>query len=351
MATFNLLKIKNIKREISKAVSINFDVPVALKNTYLFQAGQYITLKTQIDGQEVRRDYSISASPQSEELTVTIKEIAKGLFSSYANQHLKKGDVLEVSPPKGRFIFKPIPNDKSTIVAFAAGSGITPIMSILKTVLETNTEQKFILIYGNKTPEETIFYNTLSLLEAKYPNRFQLQYVYSKAQSDGSLFGRIDKGNINYALKNLIDLDETSAFYLCGPEEMIHATKAVLLDHKVPEEAILFELFTASAPTNEAIIRTTNSDIEVTLLVDDQTEVFLMSPEHTILEAALKQELDVPYSCQGGVCSSCICRLTKGSAEMRQNSVLTDSEIAEGLVLSCQAVPTSSQLHVDFDDV
>ena len=351
MAAFNFLKIKNIHRETSKAVSISFDVPEALNNTYRFEAGQYLTLKTKINGQEVRRDYSISASPGSKDLTVTIKEIENGLFSSFANQQLKVGDAIEVAPPKGRFTFIPNTNN-NTIVAFAAGSGITPIMSILKTVLETNEEQKFILIYGNKSPEETIFYQTLSTLEAKYPNRFQLQYVYSQAQVDGALFGRIDVGNTNYVIKNLIPLEDASAFYLCGPEGMIHEVKDVLLDKKVPEDAILFELFTASTTSNETENAASSDEfVEATILVDDETEVFSISPGHTILEAALKQDIDVPYSCQGGVCSSCICRLTKGTAEMRQNSVLTDSEVAEGLVLSCQAVPTSSEIHVDFDDV
>ncbi len=351
MAAFNFLKIKNIHRETSKAVSISFDVPEALKNTYRFEAGQYLTLKTKINGQEVRRDYSISASPGSKDLTVTVKEIENGLFSSFANQQLNVGDAIEVAPPKGRFTF--IPNTtNNTIVAFAAGSGITPIMSILKTVLETNEEQKFILIYGNKSPEETIFYQPLSTLEAQYPNRFQLQYVYSQAQVDGTLFGRIDVGNTNYVIKNLMTLEEASTFYLCGPEGMINTVKDVLLDKKVQEDTILFELFTASTASNE-IENAASSDefVEATILVDDETEVFSMSPGHTILEAALKQDIDVPYSCQGGVCSSCICRLTKGTAEMRQNSVLTDSEVAEGLVLSCQAVPTSSEIHVDFDDV
>ena len=352
MASFNLLNIKNTQRETSKAISISFDVPEALKNTYVFEAGQYLTLKTKINGQEVRRDYSISASPSSEELTVTIKEIEGGLFSSFANQQLNPGDSIEVAPPKGRFTFFPNTNNNNTIVAFAAGSGITPIMSILKTVLETNEHQKFVLIYGNKSPEETIFHQTLSELETQYSERFQLQYVYSQAQIDKSLFGRIDTGNTNCAIKNLITLEETSAFYLCGPEAMIHTVKNILLDKNVPEDAILFELFTASSASNETEITGSGNDlIEASIFVDDETEVFSMSPEQTILEAALKQDIDVPYSCQGGVCSSCICRLTKGTAEMRQNSVLTDSEVAKGLVLSCQAVPTSSVIHVDFDEV
>ena len=352
MAAFYSLTIKAIHRETSKAVSISFDVPKDLRTTFGFVAGQYLTLKTKIDGQEVRRDYSISSSPSSGDLTVTIKEIEKGLFSPFANQNLKAGDVLEVAPPNGRFTFIPNSDHQNTVVAFAAGSGITPIMSILKTVLESSNSQKFVLVYGNKTPEDTIFFQTLLELKAQYPNRLLLQHINSQTQSDDALFGRVDRGNTNYVLKNLIDIETSSAYYLCGPEAMIQTVKEVLIEKGVDESKILFELFTAaSTASNDEKIISNNGQVETTILVDDETEVFTMNPDHTILEAALKQNLDVPYSCQGGVCSSCICRISEGSAEMRQNSVLTDSEVAEGLVLSCQAVPTSSKIFVDFDDI
>jgi ring-1,2-phenylacetyl-CoA epoxidase subunit PaaE len=332
MATFNTLVISKIQRETSKAVSISFDVPESLKNTYAFEAGQYLTLKTKIDGQEIRRDYSISSSPRSNDLTVTIKEIENGIFSSFANQELKVGESIAVAPPKGRFTYTTNSDRQNTIVAFAAGSGITPIMSILKTVLDTNTSQKFVLVYGNKTPEETIFFKTLHDLKTQYPTR-------------------IDKGNTNYSLKNLINIDQTSAFYLCGPEKMIHTVKEVLLQHNVCEDDILFELFTATTTVAEAQVSIPSGPTKATVLVDDETTEISVNSEQTILEAALKHDVDVPYSCQGGVCSSCICRITKGTAEMRQNSVLTDGEVAEGLVLSCQAVPTSAVIHIDFDDV
>lgn len=351
MATFNTLVISKIQRETSKAVSISFDVPESLKNTYAFEAGQYLTLKTKIDGQEIRRDYSISSSPRSNDLTVTIKEIENGIFSSFANQELKVGESIAVAPPKGRFTYTTNSDCQNTIVAFAAGSGITPIMSILKTVLDTNTSQKFVLVYGNKTPEETIFFKTLHDLKTQYPTRFELQYVYSQAQGESALFGRIDKGNTNYSLKNLINIDQTSAFYLCGPEKMIHTVKEVLLQHNVCEDDILFELFTATTTVAEAQVSIPSGPTKATVLVDDETIEISVNSEQTILEAALKHDVDVPYSCQGGVCSSCICRITKGTAEMRQNSVLTNGEVAEGLVLSCQAVPTSAVIHIDFDDV
>lgn len=294
MAAFYSLTIKAIHRETSKAVSISFDVPKNLKTTFGFVAGQYLTLKTKIDGQEVRRDYSISSSPSSGDLTVTIKEIEKGLFSPFANQNLKAGDVLEVAPPNGRFTFIPNSDYQNTVVAFAAGSGITPIMSILKTVLESSNSQKFVLVYGNKTPEDTIFFQTLLELKAEYPNRLLLQHINSQTQSDDALFGRVDRGNTNYVLKNLIDIETSSTYYLCGPEAMIQTVKEVLVEKGIDESKILFELFTAaSTASNDEKIISNNGQVETTILVDDETEIFTMNPDHTILEAALKQNLDV----------------------------------------------------------
>lgn len=350
MATFHTLKIKNIKRETSKAVSVSFDVSDKLKSQYRFEAGQYLTLKTNINGNEIRRDYSISSSPSSGELTVTIKEIPNGLFSTYANSKLAVGDSLEVATPQGRFTLDSSDNS-AVIVGFAAGSGITPIMSLLKTTLEQNSSQQFILVYGNKSLEQTIFYeDILSLKKAHHP-RLKVQFLFSQSQEDEALFGRIDQGNTNFALKNTIDLNNPSKFFLCGPEGMIQTVKAVLLDKGVSERDINFELFTSSQTINDANTTQRDGYVNISILVDDEVESFEMEANQTILEAALKQDIDVPYSCQGGVCSSCICRVSEGTAEMRQNSVLTDSEVAEGLVLSCQAVPTASKIHVDFDDI
>lgn len=350
MATFYPLKINNIKRETSKAVSISFDVSDNLKSQYRFEAGQYLTLKTIIDGNEVRRDYSISSSPSSGELTVTVKEIPNGLFSTYANSQLTIGDSLEVATPQGRFTLDPN-NNSDVIVGFAAGSGITPIMSLLKTTLEQNNSQQFILVYGNKSLEQTIFYDDILSLKKEHHARLNVQFLFSQSQEDEALFGRIDRGNTNFVLKNTIDLNNPSKFFLCGPEEMIHSVKNVLLDNGVSEQDINFELFTSSQTNNKSNTAQRDGSVNISILVDDEVESFEMEANQTILEAALKQDIDVPYSCQGGVCSSCICRVSEGTAEMRQNSVLTDSEVAEGLVLSCQAVPTASKIYVDFDDI
>lgn len=351
MATFNSLKIKNIARETTQAVSLCFEVPHNLIKDYRFIAGQYLTLEAEIDGEAVRRDYSISTSPESGDLTVTVKEIEKGLFSNFANQKLKKGDVIEVATPKGRFTYDPKKNLSKTIVAFAAGSGITPIMSIVKTALEESIDQKCILFYGNKSPEKTIFYNALIELQATYKDRLKVHFVFSKSNDTVADYGRIDKAYVRRAINTLFETKKDITYFLCGPEGMIHNVKDVLMSYNVPERNILFELFTASESVKAEPPLNSSGAIEATILFEDETEVISMDNDVTILEAALAKDLEVPYSCQGGVCSSCICRVTKGSAVMRQNSVLTDVEVAEGLVLSCQAVPTSATIQVDFDDI
>ncbi|AOR28354.1 flavodoxin reductase [Formosa sp. Hel1_33_131] len=350
MAQFHSLKIKSILRQTDKAVSITFEVPTTLKTEYTFTAGQYITLKTVIDAKEVRRDYSLSSSPQSESLTVTVKEIEGGVFSSHANRQLKTGDTLEVGTPNGRFVYDSETNKANTIVAFAAGSGITPIMSIARTVLETKTDSTFVLIYGNKSPKETIFHEEILKLQTLYTDRFKVQFIYSETDEEGALFGRIDSGNVNYILKNNITVDDSQKFYLCGPEGMINSVNSILTEKGIEASQILFELFTASAVKSTST-STNEGESEVTILVDEEEMTLVMSQKQTILEAALANDIDVPYSCQGGVCSSCICRVTEGTATMRQNNILTDNEVAEGLVLSCQAEPTSSTIKVDFDDI
>ncbi|KAB1066533.1 ferredoxin--NADP reductase [Tamlana haliotis] len=353
MASFHKLSVKNINRETSKAISISFNVPENLKDTFAFQAGQYITLKTEIDGHEVRRDYSLCVSPKSGELKVAIKEVQDGTFSAYANTTLKVGDTLEVAPPKGRFIFEPNDSKTKNIAAFAAGSGITPVLSIIKCALEEEVNSKIILVYGNKTTDDTMFLNELLELQHAYKERFTIQFVFSQRDEEDAIFGRIEKSTVNYVIKNehkdvLID-----AYYLCGPEAMIHTVKDVLTDHNTEASRIHYELFKAAKPTE---VESTTESVEkgttkITVTVDDETTTFDMSQKQTILEASLDEDLDAPYSCQGGICSSCLARITEGEASMRQNNILTESEVAEGLILTCQAHPTTPTITVDFDDV
>ncbi|MBU2949606.1 ferredoxin--NADP reductase [Tamlana agarivorans] len=351
MASFHKLPVKNINRETSKAISISFNVPENLKDTFAFQAGQYITLKTEIDGHEVRRDYSLCVSPKSGELKVAIKEVQDGTFSAYANTTLKVGDSLEVAPPKGRFVFEPNDSKTKNIAAFAAGSGITPILSIIKCALEEEVNSKIILVYGNKTTKDTMFLNELLELQHAYKERFTIQFVFSQQDEEDAIFGRIEKSTVNYVIKNEHKDVVIDAYYLCGPEAMIHMVKDVLTTHNTEAERIHYELFKAAKPAEvkAEVVETGSSKITVT--VDDETTTFDMSQKQTILEAALDEDLDAPYSCQGGICSSCLARITEGEATMRQNNILTESEVAEGLILTCQAHPTTPTITVDFDDV
>ncbi len=351
MSQFHKLTIKKVQRETSKAISISFNLPQELEDSFAFKAGQYITLKNEIDGHEVRRDYSLCSSPKSGELKVAVKEVKDGTFSAYANNTLKDGDVLEVASPKGRFVFEPNDSKTKNIAAFAAGSGITPILSIIKCALEEEVHSKVILVYGNKTPEDTMFLNELLELQHAYKDRFSVQFVFSQKDESNAIFGRIEKSTVNYVMKNKHKHIEVDAVYLCGPEAMIHTVKDVLTEHGIAEDKLHFELFKAAKSAEIEEDNTASGNTNVTITVDDESTTFEMSQKQTVLEAALDEDLDAPYSCQGGICSSCLARLTEGEVTMRQNNILTDSEVAEGLILTCQAHPTSAKIVVDFDDV
>jgi ring-1,2-phenylacetyl-CoA epoxidase subunit PaaE len=350
MSSFLKLIIKEVKRETATAVSILFNVPEELKPNYAFIAGQYVNLRLTLDGKEIRRAYSICSSPESGELRIAVKAVKNGAFSQFANTKLKAGDVLEVGKPEGKFTFDPQADRQKNYVAFVAGSGITPVLSISKSVLKNEPKSSFVLVYGNKSPEETIFYQELHDLQLQYVGRFFVHYVFSQAKAENALFGRIDKSAVNFVLNNKHKELEFDKFYLCGPEEMINTVSGVLKEKNVKESAIKFELFSTSSKENK-IEKSLEGHSKITVMVDDEETTFEMSQKQTILEAALKQGLDAPYSCQGGICSSCLARVTSGTAEMNKNSILTDGEIAEGLVLTCQAHPTSESIYVDYDDV
>ncbi len=351
MSQFYKLSVKEVHKETEKCVTISFNVPEELQDKFIFKAGQYLTLKTTINGEEIRRDYSICSAPKSGELKVAVKEVASGTFSKFANRLLKANDVLDVAPPNGRFIFEANDKKERTVVAFAAGSGITPIMSIAKTILTQEPNSTFVLIYGNKTPKDTIFFNEILELHHNYLDRFNLQFVFSQSDEENALFGRIEKSTVNFIVKNKykhIDIDD---FYLCGPEQMINSVKEVLIENDIDKNSIHFELF-SSTKTEDAIDESTiDGDTKITVLVDDEETTFTMSQKKSILEATLAEKIDAPYSCQGGICSSCVARIKEGKATMRQNNILTESELAEGLVLTCQAHPTTPTIVVDYDDV
>lgn len=349
MSDFHALKIAAVDALTPNSVALTFEITPDLKDAFSFTAGQYITLKHPVKGAELRRAYSISSAPSSGKLTVGIKKMPKGTFSVYANEQLKAGDVLDVMPPEGRFVFEPNAAPKH-VAAFAAGSGITPIMSIVQTVLESNPESTFVLVFGNQNPAETMYLKVLEELQGQYTNRFFVQHVYSRSQEEHALFGRIETSTVNFIVKNKFKETSFDAFYLCGPEEMINTVSGTLKNNGISEDKILFELFTATE-TEDTLAENLDGKTQVEVLVDDETFSFAMDKKNLVLDAVLKEKIDAPYSCQGGVCSSCIARITEGKAEMVKNQILTDGEVAEGLILTCQAHPLTPTLKVDYDDV
>lgn len=351
MSKFHSLTIKEIKKETSNAVSIVFDIPLTLKNEFQFIAGQYITIKKTIAGKELRRAYSICSAPTSNELRIAVKAVDNGTFSVYACTVLKEGDVLEVSKPEGKFIIETSSKNKNNYIGIAAGSGITPIMAMIKATLIEEPKSTFTLIYGNKTEADTIFKTEIDSLNSEFKHQLNVQYIFSREQKKEALFGRIDKGNINYVVKNKLESTSFNTAFLCGPEDMISTAKNTLIDNGLTENNIHFELFSTPVSSEEKTIQNFEGISEITVLLDDEETSFEMDSKTTILTTALKEGLDAPYSCQGGICSSCIAKVTQGNAIMTKNTILSKDEIKEGLILTCQAHPTTQKITIDYDDV
>ncbi|SDG89108.1 ferredoxin--NADP reductase [Psychroflexus sediminis] len=347
MTHFHTLSIKEINRLTDKAVNIVFEVPSELASEYTFKAGQYITLEARIDGEEVRRSYSIS-SQEGKDLGIVVKAIPGGKFSNYANSALNVGDSMEVHPAEGKFVL-PEQIDEKTFAAFVAGSGITPVMSMIRTSLSQSETSKFVLVYGNKSPQQTIFLQELLSLQKEYPKRFFQEFIYSEAKEDEAGFGRIERSTVNYIIKNKYDGYAFSEFYLCGPEPMIEAVTESLISAEIDKDKIKYELFFSKS--EGSVEASTDGKTRVTVIVDDEEFEFTMEQSEVILDAALAQDIDAPYSCQGGICSSCVAKIKEGTAEMRKNQILTDDELEEGLILTCQAQPTSAKVVVDYDDI
>lgn len=349
MSDFHALKVSSVETLTPNAVAITFEIPENLKGVFSFVAGQYITIKKELNGKELRRAYSISSAPASGNLTVGIKKMPNGTFSVYANEHIRKGDILEVMPPEGRFVFQP--SDETKIMgAFAAGSGITPILSIAQTVLSSHVSNQFVLVFGNKSPVESMYRDQLLAMQNTYGDRFFIQWIYSRAAESDSIFGRIEASTVNLIVKNKFKKVAFDRFYLCGPEEMIQTVSDTLNKTGISKEKVLFELFTTT-DTVDTIAEDLDGKTMLEVLVDDETFALTMDKKELVLDAVLKQNIDAPYSCQGGVCSSCIARVTEGKVEMVKNQILTDGEVAEGLILTCQSHPLTPTLKIDYDDV
>lgn len=349
MTNFYPLTVSGVEQLTPNSVAVTMDIPEHLKEKFSFEAGQYITIRHQHKGSEIRRAYSISSTPKEKQITVGIKKVMDGTFSVYANDQLKKGDILNVMPPGGRFIF--VPTGKSQhIAAFTSGSGITPVMSIAQTVLEAHADNTFVLVYGNSNRQETMFYEELHELYKKYTDRFSIQFIYSRAHETDSLFGRIEPSTVNFIVKNKNKETPFDHYYICGPEPMIRSVSDTLKGNGVAANQIHFELFT-SATKEDQLAEVLEGKTQLEVVLDDEVFSFTMDKKMVVLDAVLKQNIDAPYSCQGGVCSTCIARIKEGKAEMIKNQILTDGEIADGFILTCQAHPLTPVLKVDYDDV
>lgn len=353
---FEQLTVREVRRETHDCVSITFEVPEQLKEAFRFLQGQYITLKTKIGGEEVRRSYSICSSPLDHELRVAVKKVPNGVFSTYANELLKAGDSLEVMPPMGKFFTPLLSSQKKNYVGFAAGSGITPLLSIIKTTLQTEKESTFTLVYGNRNRHSIIFRETLEALKNKYMNRFRLIHILSRETTDTPLnSGRIDADKCLTLCDKTIDLQRTDEFFLCGPEEMIFSVKNVLEEKGVAAQKIHFELFTTAGQKNKKIQQLeTETDkgpkSKITVKLDGISFDFELSQKgEAILDAALKQGADLPYACKGGVCCTCRAKLVEGQVDMEVNYGLEPDEIEQGFILTCQSHPKSEHVVVDFD--
>ena len=355
MSKFYPLTVAQVKHETRDAIAVTFDVPPELKDTFAYRQGQYLTLRTSIDGEDVRRSYSICSAVQDERLRVAIKRCSGGLFSNWATERLQPGMQLEVMPPSGSFNVPLDAASRRHYLAFAAGSGITPILSIVKTTLQAEPESRFTIVYGNRASSTVIFRDELTDLKDQYLGRLRLVYVMSREQQDIELFnGRINEAKCGQLLDGWIDIRDIDVAFICGPEDMMHGVSRALQTAGLAKEQIRIELFAASGPTRERKPRDLSLDArhqtEVTVIMDGSAASFTMDKDkESLLEAGLRAGIDMRYSCKGGVCSTCRCKVLDGEVEMDVNYALEDYEVARGFVLSCQSFPVTDKVVVDFD--
>ncbi len=353
---FHKLTIKEIKKETQDCVSILFDIPEQLKKQFQFNQGQSLTMRAKVNGEELRRTYSLCSSPLDKEWKVAIKKVEGGLFSVYANEQLKKGDVLEVMEPVGKFYTQLNLSHKKKYLAFAAGSGITPVLSIIKTTLETEPQSGFTLVYGNRSRSSIMFFEELEGLKNKFINRFNFINILSRERTEATLnFGKINSEKLT-ELNKLIDFATIDETFICGPEEMIFCVKEFIEAKGVNETKIHFELFTSSTPKKardkkQEIKNETEAQCLITVKVDGRSFEFNLSlnSDTSLLDAALKQGADLPYACKGGMCCTCKARLLEGEVEMDVHWGLEHEEIEKGFILTCQSHPKTEKVIVDFD--
>lgn len=358
MIHFHSLQVKKIKQETDDCVSISFTVPNGLKEFFQFKQGQNLTFRKEINGKELRRSYSICTSPFDNELKVAVKRVEGGVFSTFANEELKEGDFLDVMPPTGEFHTELLPSQQKSYVAFAAGSGITPILSIIKTTLITEPNSNFTLVYGNRTKASIIFKEELEALKDKFIDRFRIYHILSRERTDTPLNeGRIDEAKCEVLFTRLINIKTVDEFLLCGPEQMTFCIRGLLEHNGVGKEHIHFELFTVPGQKKPAVDsrllveKNKGPKANVSVKLDGVTFDFELGyDDQTILNAALELGADLPYACKGGVCTTCKAKLKEGKVKMDANWGLEQEEVDKGFILTCQSHPLTEKVVVDFDE-
>jgi len=355
---FYSLKVKDVRPETADCVSVSLEVPAEQAELFRFAPGQYLTFRRHFDNAEIRRSYSICASPGEGELRVAIKKVDEGKFSTYAHSGLKAGDVLDVMPPMGKFTPKKPATTHKEYLAFASGSGITPIMSIMKTVLENEPESSFTLVYGNRSRNTIIFREAIEALKNKYMLRLRLYHVLSREYMDIPLFsGRINAEKCAEFCKSLIDVSSIDEAFICGPEEMILSVRQQLVDLGMPSADVHIELFTSPdqpKATHEKWVKEHKNDkgpvSKVSITLDGATfDMDVPFNGESILDVALKNGADLPFACKGGVCCTCRAMVTEGEVEMEVNYALEHDEVEKGYILTCQAHPRTERVIIDFD--
>ena len=354
--SFHRLEIAEIVPETAEASSIRFDVPPQLAETFRFRPGQHLTLKAEIGGAEVRRNYSLCVAPQDDEVKVTVKRIAGGLFSNWANDNLKPGDSLDVMPPHGSFAWDFEPGAANHYVGFAGGSGITPVMSLLKSAMLTEPDSRFTLIYGNRDSQSVIFLEALAKLKNSFMDRLEVHHFLDEEAGEIDLFnGMLDRAKCDEILDCLIEPAEAAAFFVCGPGPMMDAAEEALLARGVDKARIHLERFTADRPPEalQAQLEAMSKQAEgLTLLVTldgRKRRVAFDASAGNILDSARLAGLPAPFACKAGVCATCRARVVSGEVEMAARYGLTDDEIAAGYVLTCQSVPKGEGVELDYD--
>lgn len=355
MAVFHKLKIKELYKETKDCSVISFEVPEALTQEFAFRQGQHLTLKADIKGEDVRRSYSLCSSPFEGVFKVAVKEIPGGKFSSFVNRQLKQGGALEVMAPSGNFGV-PCSEKGKSYVAFAAGSGITPVLSMIKAHLEKEPDSTFTLFYLNRTVKSIIFKEDLEQLRNQYFGRFELFYFLTQERRDIELFnGRFDAEKLEQIFNSLLDISDLDEAFLCGPEEMVFDIRDALLKAGMSKEHIHYELFVSGLSEEdkkraERLSKQQVEGVEVTLIDGGKEFHFTMTDDYdNLLDAALGAGADLPFACKGGVCSTCKCRVIDGNVEMKVNYALEEEELNQNFVLSCQSVPLTSKVTIDFD--